>query len=105
VVSGYYNEFTACVMSIPHCIDNFLPGLRLDMEMSDIAGIIAPRPLWCENGSEDDIFPIAAFHRAIARGQQIYAALGEPDRLHGHEFPGSHKFDGVGCWEFLERYL
>jgi hypothetical protein len=105
VVSGYFNEFTSCVMSINHCIDNFIPGLRLDMEMSDMAGIIAPRALWCENGDKDDIFPIDAFHRAIAKAGEIYGVLGVSDKIRGEEFKGEHSFNGAGCWDFLKRYL
>ncbi|HEY3330834.1 MAG TPA: alpha/beta hydrolase family protein [Capsulimonadaceae bacterium] len=101
MVSGFLNEFSSSVMSIDHCIDNFMPGLRLDLEMSDIAGAVAPRGLWCENGERDPIFPVAAFRRAIDETAKVYDALGCPERLHGHVFDDEHRFDGVGCWEFL----
>jgi hypothetical protein len=105
VVSGYLNEFTACVMALDHCIDNFFPGTRLDLEMADIAGAVAPRALWCENGTADPIFPVDAFRRAIADTGEVYAALGVADRLHGHVFEDGHRFDGTGCWEFLARFV
>ena len=32
-------------------------------EMYDVAGLIAPRPLFVESGEKDNIFPIAASRR------------------------------------------
>ena len=47
-------------MSIAHCIDNYVPGILNWAEMYDVAGLIAPRPLFSEAGEQDTIFPIAA---------------------------------------------
>lgn len=105
VISGFLNEFSSSVMSISHCIDNFIPGLRLEMEMSDIASSIAPRGLWCENGTRDDIFPSEAFERATIEVAKVYDALGASDHFVAHVFDGEHRFDGTGCWEFLGRTL
>jgi dienelactone hydrolase len=42
VVSGFLNTFRDSMIGVHHCIDNFIPGLLLDAEMSDIAGLVAP---------------------------------------------------------------
>jgi dienelactone hydrolase len=42
LVSSYLNTFRDCVMSISHCIDNYVPGILNWAEMYDIAGLIAP---------------------------------------------------------------
>ncbi len=73
--------------------------------MPDIAGLIAPRPAFFENGTRDSIFPVAAFRRAVNRLEYIYDAAGVPDRV-GHEiFEGEYQFHGVGAFKFLIKWL
>ena len=57
MVSGYLNTFRDCIMSVSHCIDNYVPGILNWAEMYDVAGLVAPRPLFAESGEKDDIFP------------------------------------------------
>ena len=59
-VSGYLNTFYDSVGSLAHCVDNYVPGILNWVEMSDIAGLIAPRPLFVESGEKDRIFPVEA---------------------------------------------
>ena len=58
VISGYFNTFRDSIMSIPHCIDNYMPDILTYAEMYDIAGLIAPRAMFVESGEKDNIFPI-----------------------------------------------
>lgn len=105
MVSGFLNTFRDSIMSIDHCIDNFVPGLLLDAEMSDIAGLVAPRALWCENGTRDPIFPVAAFRRALRDVKKIYSVFAAPDNCDGEVFDGEHQFYGASAWDFLEKHL
>ena len=63
-VSGYLNPFRDSIMSISHCIDNYVPGILNWAENYDIAGLIAPRPLCSERGDQDPIFPLPLLARA-----------------------------------------
>ena len=63
LVSSYLNTFRDSIMSLSHCIDNYVPGILNWAEMYDVAGLIAPRPLFAESGEEDTIFP----HRMTGR--------------------------------------
>src|SRR5258708_21623595 len=58
VVSGYFNTFKDSIMSIDHCVCNYVPGIVQYAEMSDIAGLVAPRPLLVESADKDNIFPM-----------------------------------------------
>ena len=49
VVSGYFNTFRDSILSISHCIDNYIPGVLKYAEMYDIAGLIAPRAMFSSN--------------------------------------------------------
>jgi hypothetical protein len=70
-----------------------------------MAGLVAPRALFVENGTEDNIFPLAAFQRAVTRAEEIYAAFGAPERFGSEVFEGDHHFHGAGAFRFLERAL
>ena len=105
LVSGYLNIFRECVMSISHCIDNYIPGLLNWAEMYDIAGLIAPRPVFFESGAQDNIFPIAASRASFARVQKIYEVFGAAG-VTGHEvFDGPHSFSGKQGLPFLSKHL
>lgn len=105
LVSGYLNSFRDSVVSLSHCIDNYVPGLLQWAEMSDIAGLVAPRALWAESGEKDNIFPIEASKKAYADVRAIYEVFGAADKC-GHEvFAGGHMFSGARGWPFLKSQL
>src|SRR5262249_6371736 len=98
VVSGYFNTFRDSILSLSHCIDNYVPGILNFVEMYDIAGLIAPRCLFAESGTRDPIFPIEASRTAVKKAQHIYEVFGVPERI-GHEvFEGEHEFHGTGAF-------
>ena len=68
MVSGYLNTFRDSIGSLAHCIDNYVPGILNWAEMHDVAGLIAPRPLFVESGEKDNIFPIRREHRELQAG-------------------------------------
>jgi len=105
LVSGYLNTFRDSVGSIVHCIDNYVPGVLNWAEMPDIAGLIAPRPLFVESGEKDNIFPIQASLESVAQVREIYRVFGAADRLEHEVFPGEHSFWGKRGIPFLVRHL
>jgi dienelactone hydrolase len=105
LVSGYLNTFRASVMSISHCIDNYVPGILLWAEMYDVAGLIAPRPLFSEGGDRDPIFPPAATRESYARVKKIYEVFGAGDAVQQEIFSGAHEFHGARGLPFLAAAL
>src|SRR2546426_3655758 len=105
MVSGYVNTFRDSVGSLAHCIDNYVPGILNWAEMYDIAGLIAPRPLFVESGEKDNIFPIAASVESFNRVREIYSVFGAADRVEQEVFPGEHSFWGKRGVPFLARHL
>lgn len=105
VVSGYFNTFRDSILSLSHCIDNYVPGILNYIEMYDIAGLVAPRGLFIESGERDPIFPIHGSRTAIKKAAHIYSGFGAADRF-GHEiFDDEHVFYGKGAFEFLRKML
>ena len=105
VVSGYFNTFRDSIMSIAHCIDNYVPGVLRYAEMYEIAGLIAPRALFAESGTKDRIFPVDAVRYAVGRAKEIFSVLGAEDRIHLEVFEGAHGFHGVGAFRYLAEAL
>jgi len=105
MVSGYLNTFRECIMSVSHCIDNYVPGILNWAEMYDVAGLIAPRPLFAESGEKDEIFPIAASRESFARVKKVYAVFGAADVAEHETFDGPHSFWGVKGIPFVARHL
>jgi dienelactone hydrolase len=105
MVSGYLNTFRDSIGSLAHCIDNYVPGILNWAEMHDVAGLIAPRPLFVESGEKDNIFPIKASIESFGHVRRIYEVFGAADRVEQEVFPGEHSFWGKRGIPFLARHL
>jgi dienelactone hydrolase len=105
MVSGYINTFQASVMSISHCIDNYVPGILNWAEQYDVAGLIAPRPLFVESGEKDTIFPIAASKASFERIRNVYAVFDAASLAEQETFDGPHSFWGKRGLPFLAKQL
>lgn len=105
LVSCYLNTFRDSIMSLSHCIDNYVPGILNWCEAYDVGGLIAPRPLFAESGDQDHIFPIAASRESFARVKKVYEVFGAEAQV-GHEvFHGGHQFSGREGLPFLAKSL
>jgi dienelactone hydrolase len=105
MISGYLNTFRDSILSLAHCIDNYVPGVLNWAEMYDVAGLIAPRPLFVESGERDNIFPIEASKAAFAKVRRVYAAMGAADLAQQEIFPEAHSFHGAQGLPFLAQHL
>ncbi len=105
MISGYLNTFRGCIMSVAHCIDNYVPGIMQWAEMYDVAGLIAPRPVFIESGEQDKIFPIAFSLDSFHRLRKIYEVFGAGDSAQQEVFDGPHSFWGKRGLPFLAKNL
>jgi dienelactone hydrolase len=105
IVSGYFNTFRDSIMAIRHCLCNYIPGIVQIAEMADIAGLVAPRPLLIESGTQDPIFPVEATRRAYAQLQGIYAVFEATDKLDIDIFEGDHGWSGTKAYPWLRQWM
>jgi dienelactone hydrolase len=105
VISGYFCDWRNSILSINHCTCNFVPGLLKLGELSDLAALIAPRPVLVENGTRDDIFPIAAVKKTVRKARRAWKAFGAEKNLQPGYFEGAHQIHGEKAYPFLERVL
>ena len=101
-------SFALCVGAnglLHHCDCNAVPGILRFGEMSDVAGLIAPRHLLMVHGREDPLFPTAEVERAVTAVRAIYAAADAPDRFAHRWGPVGHRFYSDLMWPFVTDAL
>ncbi|MBM3129697.1 MAG: acetylxylan esterase [Chloroflexi bacterium] len=105
VLESAFCTYRASILSIEHCADNYIPGILRYAEASDIAGLIAPRPVLIESGTQDHIFPIAGVKQAYDELARVYAVLHRSDHLDADFFSGEHRVGGRKAFAWLARWL
>jgi dienelactone hydrolase len=105
VVSGAFCTYRDSIYSRSHCMDNYIPGILRWFEAADLAGLIAPRCLFVEAGTEDRIFPQHGVEEALETARKIYRTVGAPDHLANAYFEGGHQFDGTEAFRALGKWL
>ena len=106
VVSGYFNTWQDC-HEVPWnlCGSQVLPGMLTDLSHVALGGLVAPRPLLVETGTEDPIFPERGARRAFAELAGLYEVLGAAHHLEHDVFEGGHRWHGARVPDFLRRHL
>ena len=105
VISGYFCDWRHSILSIFHCTCNFVPGLLNLGELSDLAALIAPRPVLVEHGIRDDIFPIEHVKRAVSKAKRAWKLFGAEADFATDYFEGRHRINGPAAYDFLGHHL
>ncbi|WP_372630028.1 alpha/beta hydrolase family protein [Cohnella sp.] len=105
VLCGYASTYVGSILQVPHCVDNYIPGLLQVAEQPDLLGLLAPRPLFIESGEQDAVFPIQPAREAIRRLEAIYAEFGAVERLDFDIFLGGHEISGRRSFDWLASRL
>lgn len=105
VISGYFCTFRDSILGVSHCTCNYVHGLAQFGEMSDIVGLIAPRPMLVEAGSLDPIFPIKSVKGTVRRARQVYNIFGAENEVQTDYFEGKHQISGKRAYDFLMEKL
>ncbi|MCZ7647201.1 MAG: hypothetical protein M5U26_18420 [Planctomycetota bacterium] len=103
--SCYFCTFKDSIMSIYHCMDNYVPGLLQYAEMADVMGLFAPKPVVVVAGKTDGIFPVKAVRKAFADLKRIYKAAGAEDHCHLAVGPEGHRFYADLAWPKMLKEL
>lgn len=107
VISGYVHGYYDSILECHLCPCNYAPSLWKLGDICDICSLIAPRPLFVENGQEDiENGPngIAGPKEQVKKIRKIYSVFEEDEKL-VHTTPhGPHKWYGE-CYGFINKYL
>ena len=87
------------------CGVQVVPGILQWAEMGDVAGLLAPMPLFVESAHEDAHFPWQYTEPTLEKLCQVYRVAGADDHLTIAIHDGYHRYYGDGVLEFWDRYL
>lgn len=105
VSSGFLT--TMDQMEYDHCMCWKFDGLRELADFADIFGMIAPRPLQCQNGLLEApfMFVVPLARRAMEEIRPIYADLGRSGNVELAIHRGEHEIDLPGLLRFFRERL
>lgn len=107
VISGYIHGYYDSLLECHLCPCNYAPSLWLLGDICDICSLIAPRPLFAENGTtdvENGPYGIAGPSSQMEKIRQAYTLLGAPEALEHRTPEGIHRWYGE-CYSFVDQML
>ena len=104
-ISGFLVSFLHSLLAEQHCNCSYDPGLLKYADISDLAGLISPRPLLIEAGSNDPSFPAKFVLEAFEELEHIYHIFNAGNCVDIDVFGGGHCFSGHKCFDWFDRWL
>ena len=105
VPSCWFGTYAGSMQLVHHCPCMFIPGLSLVCDVSDLAGLAAPRPQLIINGRHDKNHPLQAAEDAWLWTKEIYAAAGAADAVQWFVGEGGHRYYAAPVWPWLQDAL
>ena len=90
---------------INYCGMQVAPGLFKLVDLPDLQGLLAPRPLLIDIGANDTCFRVDTAMACYRHLERVYAAAGHSDRLVLDLHPGEHGWGGNESAAFFTKYL
>ena len=105
MISGYLNTFRDSIMSLSHCIDNYVPGI---LELGRDVRCGRPHraaPAVRRVGNEGRHLPDRGQQASFARVKKVYEVFGAAPVVQQEVFNDIHSFYGVQGLPFLAKHL
>lgn len=106
-ISGYYYGFKDSLLLLNgNCDCNYIPRLWLDYEVSDIASLIAPRPLVIQSARGDHLNGPRGLDNVLPYVEELreaYRLLGAEGKLYHDIIEGPHHFGHEHLKEDFEK--
>ncbi|TNJ67843.1 hypothetical protein FE784_03605 [Paenibacillus hemerocallicola] len=108
--SGYPStfEYVARCKERGHCSCNIIPDIVGELEMWQLYGAFAPKPLFLFQGDLDRIFPQDLFYTVMRKVKYAYAEVGAEQWFQYAAYPGTHSWDSyrrMKLSEFMAEHL
>lgn len=91
-------SFKASIMSIHHCVCNYVPDICDWFEMEDISCLIAPRKITVYAGVLDEIFPFPDVKKSYKTVEEIFKTAGCEKNCRLVPMPKGHYFCKDVVW-------
>ncbi len=103
--SGYPSEISYILMKErEHCACNLLVGEAHEAEMWEIYSTFAPKPMFLEGGSSDNLIPMDLAHRNARKVKNTYVQLGAEDNFSFKLTPTRHSWE-IDDINAISRFL
>jgi dienelactone hydrolase len=93
------------IRDINYCGMQVAPGLFKLVDLPDLQGLLAPRPLLIDIGVHDSCFKVDTAMQCYRKLEAVYRAAGAADRLQLDLHPGEHGWGGNRSVEFFKKHL
>lgn len=90
---------------INYCGMQITPGLYKLVDLPELQGLLAPRPLLIDIGANDSCFKVDSAMACYRQLERIYSAAGAPERLWLDLHGGGHEWAGNRSAEFFGANL
>lgn len=88
-----------------YCGMQIAPGLYKLVDLPDLQGLLAPKPLLIDIGIYDTCFTIDTAAKCYTQVENIYCVAGAADHLELDQFPGEHGWGGNKSVAFFKKWL
>ena len=93
------------IHDLNYCGMQIAPGLFKLVNLPDLQGLLAPKPLLVDIGIYDTCFKIDNSMECFRQLEKIYAAAGASEMLESDIFPGEHAWGGNTSEAFFGKHL
>lgn len=93
------------IRDLNYCGMQVAPGLFKLVDLPDLQGLLAPRPLLVDIGIYDTCFTLDSALACYQQVEAIYKAAGIPERLERDLYPGEHSWGGHKSVAFFTKHL
>jgi dienelactone hydrolase len=93
------------IRDINYCGMQVAPGLYKLVDLPEVQGLLAPKPLLMDIGAYDTCFVVDTAMASFKRIEQIYEAAGAGGNLELDLFPKEHGWGGNKSVEFFRKHL
>ncbi len=102
-----YSDLWSCfgIRDVCYCGMQIAPGIFKLVDVPDLQGLLAPRPLLVDIGVYDETFKIDSAMNCYHKVKRIYDQAGAMDNLELDLFQGGHKWGGNKTIAFFNRHL
>lgn len=103
IIASYANTFKDSIMSMHHCVCNFVPDIFSIGESYEILSLAVPNKTMIVSGKKDMIFPIDGLLKAYSYMEIVYEMYNAKDNISLEIFRGGHEADIKSLLKFLEK--
>ncbi len=97
--AGSVCTYRHSIGAMRHCVCNYIPGIAKELDMGELACLIAPRPLVVVSGIDDPIFPKDGVEEVYSIIEKIYQRVGSQDACRHVIGNGGHRFFADLGWK------